>query len=196
MKKVIILILFALPLLGFGQNYILEVTPKVNGKFAVRLIDDSAESFPRQEINYGSLDTSEFQLLTYQMIEQQRSKEASLGAQTFFTKLKDSQVLTTASAVIPLDYNAWAATQWATAFEGNYTYTTRDGSNAINAKIEGLQLKRVSNGNVLLELVPQAGNFMIATTTGANPVTFNLYQFGNFWVGTKPNGNLVTLKRN
>jgi hypothetical protein len=194
MKKLIFLFLL-LPCFVQAQNYILEVTPKANGRFAVRLIDDSAESFPRIEMNYGTMDTSEFQLFTYQLIEQQRSRKASMGAQAFFFNLKDQQVLSTAAAVIPLDYNAWATAQWATAFEGNYTYTRRDGSNPISAKIEGLELKRVSNGNVLLTLVPQAANYMIATTTGANPVTFDLYQFGNFWLGVRPDGQIVTLKR-
>lgn len=193
-KSLFIFILAAAPLLVFGQNYILDINPRPNGKFAVQQIDDSRETFPRQEINHGTLDTAALQLLTYQLIEQARAQEANFGALKFYAQLKADQTRDTAAAVIVIDYNAWAAARWATAFEGQYTYFARDG-NAIPAHITGLELRRNSNNNLLLTLVPQAANFLIATTAGANPVTFNLYQSGDFWVGRKATGAIVTLKR-
>ena len=193
-KQIFLFILAAAPLLVFGQNYILDINPKPNGKFAVQQIDDSRETFPRQEINHGNLDTAQLQLLTYQLIEQARAQEANFGALKFYAQLKADQTRDTAAVVVPIDYNAWASARWATAFEGQYTYFARDG-NAIPAHITGLELRRNSNNNLLLTLVPQAANYVIATTSGASPTTFNLYQSGDFWVGRKSNGVIVTLKR-
>ena len=190
-KQIFLFILSAMPLLGTSQNFIFDIKNRPNGKFAVQEIDDSRETFPRSEINHGVLDTASLQLLAYQRIEEARIKEANLGQQYFFAKLKADQTRDSVAAHIQLNYNAYATTRWAGTFDGNYVYFSRDG-NAINAYIFGYELRRVNNNNVLLTFVPQASNFLIATNGGAS---FNMYQSGNFWVGRKANGTVVTFKR-
>lgn len=174
--KTLLFILCLLPTLLVGQNYILDIKVRPNGKFAVQEIDDSREVFPRQEINHGVLDTATLQLLAYQLIEQARVKEANLGAQYFYAKLKAEQTIDTVELHVPLDYTAYATNRWQGVFDGNYTYFSRDG-NPINVYISGYELRRVNNNNVLLTFVPQSSNFLIATNGGAS---FNMYQSGNF----------------
>lgn len=192
MKRLLFLLMF-LPCLAYGQNYLVEILP-VDSLFSVRLIDDSKETFPRDEKNYGLMDSAQLQLFTYQLVEEQRNKEAKVGADLFLAKLKADQFLAVASGIVPLDYDTYASERWAGTFDGQYIYQSRDG-NAINAVIVGYEVRRANNNNLLLTFEPVSSGFIKATTNAANPVTFNMYRLNGFFVGTKPNGVVVTLKK-
>jgi hypothetical protein len=189
--KRLIFFLFLLPLALTGQNYLYEITP-INGTFRVLVTDDSRESFPRDILDYGNLDTAGLRLFAYNVIEEMRNREAAQQVQIFLAQLRRSTALNSIAARIPLDYAAHMAERYANAFDGQYQYQVRGTATNFPVYIAGTELRRQSNNNLLATLTPQAGNW-IRLTAGENVI--NLYQFGVTWVGTNAQGQIVTLRR-
>lgn len=190
MKRIIFLFLL-LPMFATGQNYLYEITP-VNGTFRVLVTDNSREAYPRDLVDYGLLDTAALQLFAYNAIEEMRGREAALQGQIFLARLRAQQAEAAISTRIALDYAGYAAGRYATAYEGRYLYEVRGSVNPIAVYIEGLELRRTSNNNLLATLTPVAAGWF-AATSGAN--TVQLYQVGGIWVGTNAQGQIVTLRR-
>jgi len=190
MKRLIFLLLL-LPLAATSQNYIYEITA-TGGRFRVLVTDNSREAYPRDIVDYGLLDTASLVLFAYQGIEEMKAREANLQAQIFLAQLRASQLTAAVSARTPLNYAAYAAQRWETAYDGNYLYEVRGVGQPMSVYIQGGQLRRTSNNNVLATVTPQAANWFTATNGG---VPVQLYQYGNIWVGRNSNGQIVTLRR-
>lgn len=191
MKKAIFLF-FLLPFAVQAQNYLFEITSTA-GKFRVLITDDTKEAYPRDIVDYGQLDTSNFSALAYNLIEQAKSREATLMAQTFLAELKADQVEGAFGAVVTLDYAAYAASQWANAFDGQYTYQVRGTATNFGVYISGTELRRTSNNNLLGTITPITANHITATPTAQSPT--ELYLLGGIWVGRNASNQIVTLKR-
>jgi len=190
LKKIGFLFLI-LPAIVQGQNYLFEITPTA-GEFRVLITDDTREAYPRDITDFGLVDTATLQLLAHQRIEQAKSRQSSLLAQSFLAALNAEQTASGVGAVVPIDYAAFAAAQWATAYDGNYQYQVRGTATNFGVYIDGAELRRTSNNNLLATITPQSANWFTATNGG---VPVQLYQAGNIWVGRNANNQIVTLKR-
>ena len=190
MKRLIFFLLL-LPVLATSQNYIYEITA-TGGQFRVLVTDNSRESYPRDVVDYGLLDTASLVLFAYQGIEEMKAREANLQAQIFLAQLRGAQLTTAVSARTPLNYADYAAQRWAEAYDGNYLYEVRGAGQPMSVYIQGGQLRRTSNNNVLATVTAQAANWFTATNGG---VPVQLYQYGNIWVGRNANAQIVTLRR-
>lgn len=191
MKNAIFLF-FLLPFALQAQNYLFEITPTA-GEFRVLITDDTKEAYPRDIVDYGQLDTANFTAIAYNLIEQAKSREASLMAQTFLAELKAEQVDDAFGAFVTLDYATYAATQWANAFDGSYIYQVRGTATNFQVYISGTELRRTSNNNLLGTVTPVTANHITATPTAQSAI--ELYLLGSIWVGRNSSNQIVTLKR-
>jgi hypothetical protein len=192
MKKLIFLFLL-LPCFVQAQNYLFEITPTA-GEFRVLVTDDTKEAYPRDITDFGEVDTAALQLLAYQRIENARSRQASLMAQSFLAELNAEQTAAAIGAVVPLNYSAWINSNLAGVYDGIYQYAVRGTAVNYPVVITGAELRRQSNNNLLATLSARSNNWLRATVNGTGEVV-NLYQFGNAWVGKNAAGQVVTLKK-
>jgi len=192
MKKLTFLFLFSVgAFFAPAQNYLFEITPSA-GQFRLLVTDDTREAYPRDITDFGLIDTAELQLLAYQRIENAKARQSSLLASSFLAELNAEQTGGAIDDYVTLNYSAWAASQWAAAYNGNYQYQVRGTATNFAVYISGAELRRTSNNNLLATITPQAANWFTATNGG---VPVQLYQSGNFWVGRNASGQIVTLKR-
>lgn len=192
MKKLIFLFLL-LPCFVQAQNYLFEITPQ-DGQFRVLVTDDTKEAYPRDITDFGTMDTAALQLLAYQRIEQARSRQAAIMAQSFVAELNAEQTAAAIGAVIPLNYSAWINGNLAGVYDGVWQYQVRGTAINYPVVITGAELRRQSNNNLLATLSARSNNWIQATVSATNEVV-NLYQFGNVFVGKNAGGQVVTLKR-
>lgn len=190
MKKAIFIFLF-LPVMLTGQNYLFEITPTA-GQFRVLITDDTKEAYPRDITDFGLLDTAGFQLFAYQRMEQAKSRQAQLMAQSFLAALNAEQTAAAVGTYVPVDYSIWAA-QYLSTYAGNYQYRVRGTATNFPVYItaEG-ELRRTSNNNLLATITPNTANWMTVT---AGQTIVQLYQMGNIWVGRNASNQIVTLKK-
>ena len=192
MKKLIFLFLL-LPCFVQAQNYLFEITP-TNGEFRVLVTDDTKEAYPRDITDFGEVDTAALQLLAYQRIENARSRQASLMAQSFLAELNAEQTAAAIDAVVPLNYSAWINGNLAGVYDGVWQYTVRGTATNFNVVIDGAEMRRQSTNNLLATISARANNWIRATVQATSEV-INLYQFGNVFVGKNAAGQIVTLKK-
>jgi hypothetical protein len=191
--KNIIFIFLLLPCFVQAQNYLFEITP-TNGQFRVLVTDDTREAYPRDIRDFGTMDTATLTLLAYQRIEEARSRQAALLAQSFVAELNADQTATAIGAAIPLNYPAWINDRMAGTLDGVWQYQVRGTAVDFAVVIEGAELRRQSNNNLLATLSARANNWIRATSSATQEVV-NLFQLGNAWVGRNAAGQIVTLKK-
>jgi hypothetical protein len=193
MKKIIFISLL-FPVLLSGQNYLFEITP-VGANFRLQITEDTREAYPRDVTDFGTIDTATLQAVAYQRIEQAWSIQGQRMTEAFLAELNAEQTENAIGQVVPLDYEAYASARFANAFDGNYQYQVRGTAVNFLVFIDGYELRRTSNNNLLGNIQPLSSNSLAITTTGATPETVNVYQFGIFWVGRNAADEIVILKR-
>lgn len=188
MKQAIIFILLALPFFATGQNYLFEITP-TNGQFRLLVTDDTREVYPRDNIvDFGLLDTATFVAVGINRIQDAKKTQANKMAQSFLSELSAQQTSEQMGAFVEINYDTWAAAQFANSYDGNYKYEVRGTGTNFNVYISGTQLRRTGNNNLLATITPHTTNWF--TVAGVE-----MYQLGGFFVGRNATNQIVTLKR-
>lgn len=191
MKLIKIFMLLLLPGWVLGQNYIPEITPRGN-QFRLLLVEEGQETFPRNTVDYGLVNSETLQALAYRQIAQKKRIIASLAAQSFIQELNQDANIDSVENYVSLDYASYAVQQWQNAFNGTYEYEVIGASVDLQVTIQGSELRNAANNNLLATVTPNAINWMTVTVQGTGE-NIQLYDVGGYFAGRNAANQVVTL---